>query len=214
MELNDLRRHWQQPEPDAAAISAAQLRELLARQRGGLVDKMRRNARLEMALAIVFAGLMLAGLTRTHEIVVRLCAVFSLILMLVLVYYYYRLLAMLRQIAEPGSSVRNHLVQLCAGLRRMFHFNYRLTLWVLPYMILLIYGFFTGRLLAGKATYTWQTWAMAGGILLVVGAVLQVGIVHVTRWYMQRLYGQHLDRLESQLHELEESAGPRSTADS
>lgn len=210
MELNDLRRHWQQPEPAAAALSAAQLRELLARQRGGLVDKMRRNARWEMALAVLFAVLLLVGLTRTHEVVFRLCAVFSLILMLVLVYYYYRLLAMLRQIAEPGSSVRSHLVQLCAGLRRMFRFNYKLTLWVLPYMTLLVYGFFTGRLLAGKATYTWQTLVLAGCIVLVLGGVIQVGIVYVTRWYMQRLYGQHLDRLEGQLQELEETTGPRS----
>lgn len=209
MELHDLRRHWQQPDAGATALNAVQLRELLARQRGGLVDKMRRNARWEMALAVLFAGLLLLGLTQTHETVLRLCAVFSLLLMLVLVYYYYRLLAMLRQIAEPGISVRSHLGQLCAGLRRMFRFNYKLTLWVLPYMVLLIYGFFTGRLLAGKATYSWQTLALAGGILLVLGTVLQVGIVYVTRWYMQRLYGQHLDRLEGQLHELEEGAGPR-----
>jgi uncharacterized membrane protein YoaK (UPF0700 family) len=208
MELNELRRHWQQPEPSAAALSAAQLRELLARQRGSLVDKMRRNARWEMALAVLFAVLLLVGLTRAHEVVFRLCAVFSLILMLVLIYYYYRLLAMLRQIDEPGSSVRSHLAQLCAGLRRMFRFNYKLTLWVLPYMILLVYGFFTGRLLAGKATYTWQTWAIAGSMLLVLGAVLQVGIVYITRWYMQQLYGQHLDRLEGQLQELEETTGP------
>jgi hypothetical protein len=213
MELNDLRRSWQQTEPATAALNVAQLRELLARQRGGLVDKMRRNARWEMALVVLIAGLMLVGLTQTHEIVFRLYEVFSLVLMLVLVYYYYRLLAMLRQMAEPGISVRSHLVQLCAGLRQLFRFNYKLTLWVLPWMILLIYGFFTGRLLAGKATYSWQTLVKAGGILLVLGAVLQVGIVYVTRWYMQRLYGQHLDRLEGQLHELEENAGPRFATD-
>jgi hypothetical protein len=212
MDLNDLRRHWQQPEPAAAAISAAQLRELLARQRGGLVEKMRRNARWEMALAALFAGLLLVGLTQAQKAISQLYEGFTLLLMLVLLYYYYRLLAMLRQIEEPGSSVRSHLTQLCAGLRRMFRFNYKLTIWVLPYMMLLIYGFFTGRLLAGKATYTWQTLALAGGLLLMLGAVLQVGIVYVTRWYMQRLYGQHLDRLEGQLHELEETAIPRPEA--
>jgi len=37
-----------------------------------------------------------------------------------------------------------------------------------------------------------------------VGAVVQVGVVYFTRWYMQRLYGQHLDRLEGQLQELDE----------
>jgi hypothetical protein len=212
MELNDLRRHWQQPEPAAAALSAAQLRELLARQRGGLVDKMRRNARWEMALAGLLAGIMLAALTQAHKAVFQLYAAFSLLLMLVLVYYYYRLLAILRQMAEPGNSVRSHLAQLCAGLRQMLRFNYKLTLWTLPWTFILIYGFFTGQLLAGKATYSWQVWAMAGGALLVLGSVIQVGVVYFTRWYMQRLYGQHLDRLEGQLQELEEPAVPSSEA--
>jgi uncharacterized membrane protein YoaK (UPF0700 family) len=212
MELNDLRRHWQQPEPAAAALSAAQLRELLARQRGGLVDKMRRNARWEMALAVLLAGIMLAALLQAHKAVFQLYAAFSLLLMLVLVYYYYRLLAILRQMAEPGNSVRSHLVQLCAGLRQMLRFNYKLTLWTLPWTLILIYGFFTGQLLAGKATYSWQAWAMSGGALLVLGSVIQVGVVYFTRWYMQRLYGQHLDRLEGQLQELEEAAVPSSEA--
>lgn len=206
MELNDLRRHWQQPESSAAALSATQLRELLARQRDNLADKMRRNARWEMALAILMAGLMLGGFVLLHKAVYQLYTGFSLLLMLVLIYYYYRLLAMLRQMDEPGSSVRRHLAQLCAGLRQMLRFNYKLTLWVLPWTLILIYGFFTGQLLAGKAKYSWQIWALAGGILLVLGAVVQVGVVYFTRWYMQRLYGQHLDRLEGQLHELDEPA--------
>ncbi len=206
MELNDLRRQWQQPEPSAAALSAIQLRALLARQRDNLADKMRRNARWEMALAVLMAGLMLGGFVLLPKAVYRLYTGFSLLLMLVLVYYYYRLLAMLRQMDQPGSSVRRHLTQLCAGLRQMLRFNYKLTLWVLPWTLILIYGFFTGQLLAGKAKYSWQAWAVAGGVLLVLGAVVQVGVVYFTRWYMQRLYGQHLDRLEGQLHELDEPA--------
>ena len=42
--------------------------------------------------------------------------------------------------------------------------------------------------------------------VLVFGVVVQVGVVYFTRWYLQRLYGQHLDRLESQLRELDEPA--------
>ena len=35
---------------------------------------------------------------------------------------------------------------------------------------------------------------------------MQVFAVYVTRWFMQRLYGQHLDRLEANLRELDEPA--------
>ena len=41
-------------------------------------------------------------------------------------------------------------------------------------------------------------------MLLVFGALLQVAAVYGTRWYVQRLYGQHLDRLEGLLRELEQ----------
>jgi hypothetical protein len=44
-----------------------------------------------------------------------------------------------------------------------------------------------------------------GGVLLMLGGLVQVLAVYGTRWYVQRLYGQHLDRLEANLAELEET---------
>lgn len=204
MELDDLRRHWQRPETSPAALTAAQLRTLLARQRSGLVSKMRRNGRWELALAAGIAAVLLVALPLARQTVFRLYGSFSLALMLGLLYYYYRMLAVLRQMEEPGSSVRGHLAQLCVGLRQLLRFNYNLTLATWPCMLLLIYGYFVGRLLAGKAAFQWQSLALTGGILLVFGVVVQVGVVYFTRWYLQRLYGQHLDRLEGQLLELDE----------
>ena len=34
------------------------------------------------------------------------------------------------------------------------------------------------------------------------GVVIYLGMQAFTRWYLQRLYGRHLDRLEASLHEL------------
>jgi len=209
MELDDLRRQWQRPEPAAPlALTPSALGALLARQRGGLVDKMRRNARWETALAAGIAALLLVALPQTRNSLFRLYGGFSLLLMLGLLYYYYRLLGVLRQLAETSGSVRGHLVRLCGGLRQLLRFNYRLTLATWPTLLLLIYGFFVGRLLAQAGPFRWQAVAITGGILLVFGVVVQVGVVYFTRWYLQRLYGQHLDRLEGQLRELDDSSTP------
>jgi hypothetical protein len=42
-------------------------------------------------------------------------------------------------------------------------------------------------------------------LAMVIGAACQAGVIYFTRWYLQRLYGQHLDRLEGQLRELDDS---------
>ena len=55
MELDDLRRQWQQPPADPPApLDAAALTQLLARQSEGIVGKLRRSARVE--LYINFGG--------------------------------------------------------------------------------------------------------------------------------------------------------------
>ena len=49
MELDDLRRQWQQPEPAAPPLAPAALNHLLAQRSGGnlVIETMRRNAWLE-----------------------------------------------------------------------------------------------------------------------------------------------------------------------
>lgn len=209
MELDDLRRQWQQPELAAPALTPAGLKALAAQQRGGLVDKMRRNARLEAVLNVALALGVVAVLPHLHQLLHRVLAGALLVLAAGLCYYYYRVLAVLRLLSETAGSVRGHLVQLCAGLRQLLRFYYRLTLATVPTTMLFIYGFLIGQLLANPSKHPWQLMLTTAAVLLVLGGIMQVAVVYTTRWYLKRLYGQHLDRLEGQLRELDE-AGPAS----
>jgi hypothetical protein len=67
-------------------------------------------------------------------------------------------------------------------------------------------GYFVGKELARPTPFRWKMLLIIGGVMLVLGGLLQVLAVYGTRWYMQRLYGQHLDRLEHSLQELNEPA--------
>jgi hypothetical protein len=60
----------------------------------------------------------------------------------------------------------------------------------------------------------WTQLGVVVALVLVVGLIFQFGIIHFTRWYLQRLYGRHLDRIEGHLHELSEETGPRAAAGS
>lgn len=208
MELDDLRRQWQQPEKAAPpAITPAELHALLRRQRGGLIEKMRRNTYWEASVAsVLVVPTLLIFLAYNHGPLAMLYAGALSLLTAIMAYYYYKVIRLLRRLAENTGSVRGHLERLYAGLRQLLRFYYRLTLATMPGAMLLIYGFFVGKELLRPDGFRTSLLAEVGVGLLLLGAVLQTGVVYATRWWMQRLYGQHLDRLEGQLRELDEPA--------
>ena len=204
MQLEDLRQSWLNPPGEIAPISTTQLEKLLA-SRPGLIEKMRRNARWETAFSALFT---LAGPIIWAVNTVVFYKVFGGIIMLLgtgMLYYYYRMFAVLNQMRLVEGNVRVHLQQMAAGMRALLRFYYRLTMVVSPLMMLFNFGFFLALELARPAPLRWQVLLKLAGISVVAALLMQVFAVYVTRWFMQRLYGQHLDRLEASLHELSEA---------
>jgi hypothetical protein len=204
MELDDLRRQWRQTEAADPPLSSTQVDQLLTQRSEGLVEKMRRNARYETVFTVAVALATPVCYALTDNPFYKVQAVFMLLLALGMLGYYIRKLGMLRQMTRTDGDVRGNLQQLCAGLRNMLRFIYRLTLATGPLTLLLLYGFFVGKELARPAEVRADLLLKTGAEMLAFGVLLHWGLVYLTRWYLARLYGQHLDRLESYLHELDE----------
>ncbi|UOQ74446.1 hypothetical protein [Hymenobacter cellulosilyticus] len=203
MELDDLRRRWQQPEPSApAALPGPALQELLSRQSGSLVARMRRNARAELTFTVLLMLVMAGFLLQAKQAFYQMYTVFMLLLGAATLYYFYRKLRILRRMDCVEGDVQGHLQRLAASLRQLLAFYYRLTLFTGPWALLMALGFNVGRELARAEPFRWGRLGIMAGFVLVFGTLLQVVAVYVTRWYMQRLYGQHLDRLEAALRDL------------
>jgi hypothetical protein len=205
MELDDLRRQWRQAEPVKAntALSAADLTELLARQSGGVVEQLRRNARLELRINYGALVVSLALAVRASELWLRLFGGVLTLLALVCIFYFYRKLGLLRNMDNPAGDLRAHLTRMASGMRALIRFYYRLTLAVIPISVLIM------GVMAVSETRTNLTPFKLGiiaGVLVVLAVVIYLPTAHVTAKYLQRLYGQHLDRLEGQLRELDEPA--------
>ncbi len=205
MELDDLRRQWQQPaETPGPPLEAGQLNTWLARGPGGLVARMRRNTHWEQAFTALImggAGVLWASST---QLIYRFYAVVLLFLGLGMFYYYYRVLAVLGQMAAADGHVRGHLQRLSAGLRQLLRFNFRLTLFMGPLALLSLLGYAVGRELARPGGFRSGRVLVVSGVLLVLGALLQLGVARLTRRYLHQLYGRHLDRLDANLRELDE----------
>jgi hypothetical protein len=205
MELDDLRRQWRQAEPAKTklALSAGELSELLARQSGGVVEQLRRNARLELRInyvVLVAAGVLTAF---ASERWLRLFGGVLTLLALVCIYYFYRKLGLLRNMDNPAGDLRAHLTRMASGLRGLIRFYYRLTLATIPVTVLIM------ALMAVSELHTKLTpfkLGIVGVVMVALAAFLYLPTAHVTAKYLQRLYGQHLDRLEGQLRELDEPA--------
>ena len=207
MELDDLRRQWQQPEPAATpAITPTELTRLVARQSGNILEQLRRNASRELGLNYMLVLGTLGVVVSTSQLWLRLLAGMMGLLGLVCIYYFHRKLGLLRSMTDPAGHLRAHLVRITEGLRTLIRFYYRLTLWTGPWTMLLMLGFYLGKELHRAAGPRWLLVGIVACLAVVIGAVCQVAIIRFTRWYLQRLYGQHLDRLEGQLRELDEPA--------
>ncbi|NML68089.1 hypothetical protein HHL22_23060 [Hymenobacter sp. RP-2-7] len=198
MELDDLRRQWQQSEP----APPASLAHMLGKAPLGLIERMRRNAWAEIIAAPVFVLLPLlllpGGLFRWLYIGVMV------VLVAIMGAYYARQLRLLRQMEQAEVSIKGHLQVLCAGLRQLLLFYYRLTIWTGPLTLLVVLGYYLGHELARAAGPRWPLIGYVAGATLLLGVLFQLGVIRFTHWYLQRLYGRHLDRLESQLRELNE----------
>jgi hypothetical protein len=205
MELDDLRRQWQQPPTDAPApLDAAALTRLLAQQSDNIVERLRRSARLELYIniGVLVGALALAGLAQALWL-----RVFGGVLAAiggVCIVYLYRKLHLLRRMDDPAGDLRAHLLRLDGGLRTLIRFYYRFTLAMLP-----VGGLMNVLMVVSTSKHDIVLTsgfgiALVVGLVLVLPALLYLPVASVTKKYLQRLYGQHLDRLEASLHELAE----------
>ncbi len=210
MELDDLRRQWQQPVPDGGPVplDAKALTQLLARQSDGIIDKLRRSARLELYtnFALVLGALALAWWGA--QLWLRVFGGVLVAIGVVCIGYLFRKLHLLRRMDNPVGDLRAHLQQLAKGLRALIRFYYRLTLAMLP-----VAGVVNVLMVVSTARREIELTSGFGvlvmvGMVVVLPALLYLPVAAVTKKYLQRLYGQHLDRLEASLRELgDETAG-------
>ena len=139
----------QQPESaGASAVSTAQLDGLLTHRSTGLIEKMRRNTWFEVLFSVgVVAVTLFYLLVWSAEAIFQVAGAVLVLLAVGLLYHYRLQLRLLRRMTHAEAHVRAHLETLCAGLRQLLRFYYRLTLASLPLALLIDLGFFVSKAL-------------------------------------------------------------------
>jgi hypothetical protein len=206
MELDDLRASWKQSAPTdgPAVLNEAALARLLARGSGSPVANMRRNAWLEIGFVVVCLAGCIAVATTTHDSYYLLAAGWLGLICLLSGFYYRRKLAVLRSLGEvSGRAVREQVGQQLHGLRSLVQLYYRATMWSVPASLTVSLLFVGGRMVQRFAEpQLVKGLGLLGFFYGIMAVLMYYGMRRATQWYLQRLYGQHLDRLEASLREL------------
>ncbi len=210
MELDSLKYVWRslgsKPAPDK---SPEEIRAILQRRSGGIVAKMRRNLAGELLLitftyvpTILFYFL---GFDGKLSVISWL----FILLLTILAIYFYRKDQLLKAMQCPGCSLRSNLQQQVDTLKRYIRFYVRTGTGMIPVMAILTWLIIRrafppapGADLFYRLSGTpwWQhpfTW-------LTLLIPITVGIYFVNLWYVNRLYGRHIRKLQDLLREMEE----------
>ena len=197
--FDDLSRSWQQ-QPLAPAGTTGDWQSLRASSSHNPITRMKRHVWTELLFSVLIAVPLVISLFRMPGSLAQGTAAALTGLSALSLLYYYRQLHLLQQLQHTTDPVRNHaaghLRQLRGLLRLGHHANMGLTV-VLAALMLYGAARFVLPALPTATTYHFMLWF---GLTVAVSLFL----VHwLTKLHIRQSYGQHLDRLDAVLRELD-----------
>jgi len=207
MELESLKYIWHSLEaPPAREPDHGALLALLEKRSRGPVARMRRNLIGEGILLLVtyIPGILCYWL----EFDGRLSAISWLLALLALLFfgYYSRKYRLLTEMQCVTSPVRSSLAQQVETLKKYTRFYLRAGTGIIPLTYLLSCAIIRWKLPAPPAFYHRlhpTPWWASPAFWLILLVPITIGIYFINAWYINKLYGRHIKKLQELLQEME-----------
>jgi hypothetical protein len=182
---------------------------LLQQRSRGPVARMRRNLSIELLCIIVaYVPLILFYLVEFQG---RLRAISILLLLVGALFcaYYYRKSRLLNNMQCPACQVRSNLARQVGILKRYTRFYLLASTIVIPAMAILTYVIFHLQLFyPGEATVYHRLspapWWKSSTVWLLMLVPFTAIMYYFNAWYINRLYGRHIKKLQELLREMDE----------
>lgn len=199
MELEQLKEIWSNVESKQPGPSASELQAMLQKKSQSPIAKMKRNLIWELITILVFYSITIFSLRHYEKIFVSLTILLLVIGLLFGIYFYfkYRLLHSMECLTcEVKSNLQMQLQTLEKYVRIYFVFGNLLT----P-IVFFVTGFITYMQRDGELTISpLRFWI----IFSIIGILFSVAVYFLNKWYLHKLYGQHIRKLKDILHDMEE----------
>lgn len=210
MELENLKYIWDnQDSPPGPGSDREDLLALLQKRSRGPVARMRRNLITELLLIIItYIPVILFYLVEFEG---RLSALSGLVFLLGLFYcgYYYRKMQLLKEMQCVSCMVRSNLARQVTTLKKYTRFYMLSGTVTIPVTAFLTYAIVHWRLPHATGTQLyhrlspapWWTNSLFWLLLLIP---LTVVSYYFNAWYVNKLYGRHIKKLQELLREMDE----------
>jgi len=204
MELDNLKDLWRDlGQNDVHQKSDEQIVLILQKRSRSPVSKMKRNLLMEL-----FAVIILYSLAIWYFLATSLGHYWEIALLLLLVgvlfiFYYYRKNRLLAEMQCVTCEVRSNLQKQLSTLEKYIRFYFVSGIVLTP-----VAYFASGFIVLFKypAQNGSSVFAASGAymVFVTIGLLLTVGSYFLNKWYIKKLYGQHINKLKELLQQMEE----------
>ena len=220
MELDSLKDIWKNlDEEDLRPARDENIQGMLQKRSQGSIAKLKRNLNRELAAIVILYSLMIgyyvfAWHGRYWELSVLLFVIGA-----AFVFYYYHKNKLLKEMQCVTCEVKSNLKHQLTTLEKYVRFYF------IAGTILTPLAFFAGGTIVFFKTPPSQTGFVDPSTIVdaqlpvvthvanhrffltfaIIGIALAVGIYFLNRWYVNKLYGQHIQRLKELLMQMEEA---------
>jgi hypothetical protein len=199
MELDQLKEMWSDAGSKQPGPSAEELQGMLQKKSQSPIAKMKRNLTWELVTIVVFYSITIFSMRNYEKIFASFTILLLMIGLLFAIYFYfkYRLLQSMECITcEVKSNLQMQLQTLEKYVRIYFLFGNLLT----P-IVFFVTGFITYMQRDGDLTISpLRFWT----IFSIIGLLFSVAVYFLNKWYLHKLYGQHIQKLKEILQDMEE----------
>lgn len=204
MELDDLKSIWQKNQ-HFPAKQAEEIGAMIKGNSNSIVAKLKRSVWFELTLTIVFGLLMLYFAFTLKSGAMKWSMVSLLILILAYLVYYFKKIQLLNHFDPSQQNIRENLENLINDLKAYLHF-YK-TSYLILYPVFLVLGILIAASERGWDNFLNRLTEPEFMLrLFVTTAVLITFSFLFTNWYLKKLYGNHLVKLQGLLRDLKDSA--------
>lgn len=201
-ELEKLRSIWQNAS-GYIGKGKEEIALMLQGESASIVSRLKRNVWFELLFTIVTGiALVYIGISSANN---RLSLMIAVLMVIYLIYllYYIRKLRMLNRFSMNEGNIKNNLLHLTGALQGYLNF-YKLS-YIILYPVFFVAGLWIAARDVGMDEFLDRFNNPAYLVRFVLLTALLMGGVYVfTNWYLKKLYGNHLKRLQGILKEFDE----------
>lgn len=208
MELEQLKEMWNSADKQQTDSSAEELQALLRKKSQSPIAKMKRNLLIELVVVLVLYTLIIVYYFLNFSGGMLALPVLLFVIGLVYVFYYIGKNKLLKKMECNSCEVKANLSMQVKTLEKYVRFYlvagtaiFPLTM-IVASCIILFYSPQSQQY--PSALQSKQFIVMFVGILIAATALFTIPVYYINKWYVRKLYGQHIERLKSIVDEMDE----------